>query len=241
MQCVGISADGSQIWVSGERLGRSYSRDGGRSWTPGTDTGGSFIDLALSSDGSRVVGCENGGGIVTSDDYGDTWTDREGPGLHESWRSITSSANGRFIAGCAEDGEVVVSEDGGDTWTAQAALGKRKWTSIACTSDARVVVACTSGSEIFVARRSVGAAQATAAAKALSFAVSTDSGVRVRSKPDLAGTVTGRLEKGDRVELLERGAQKVKVEKMEDYWYRIRRLSDGLTGWAYGYYLKLEE
>ena len=27
---------------------------------------------------------------------------------------------------------------------------------------------------------------------------------------------------------------------MNDYWYQVRRLSDGLIGWSYGYYLKLE-
>jgi photosystem II stability/assembly factor-like uncharacterized protein len=218
MNCAGISADGSRSWVSREGSEIGHYEDGGRSWSiiSWKEERGSFASIALSSDGSRIAGCVRGGDILTSVDGGATWKDRGSAGAKRTWRSIASSADGLFIAACAEDYEVIVSEDGGDTWTAQAALGKRKWTAVACGS----------GTDIYVARRPVGAAQVDSAAKALSFAVAADSGVRVRSKPDLAGAVAGRL---------------VKVESMAAYWYRIRRLSGGLTGWAYGYYLKLED
>jgi hypothetical protein len=40
---------------------------------------------------------------------------------------------------------------------------------------------------------------------------------------------------------LERGTAQVQVGDMADYWYRVRRVSDGLTGWSFGHYLKLQE
>ncbi len=31
------------------------------------------------------------------------------------------------------------------------------------------------------------------------------------------------------------------VEGWSDYWYLVRRLSDGLEGWSYGRYLRYEK
>jgi hypothetical protein len=76
---------------------------------------------------------------------------------------------------------------------------------------------------------------------ATQYATSTESRVRVRGAANLQGETLGYLEKGDRVEVLEQSGQKKRIGEMEDYWYRVRRLSDGLTGWAYGYFLKLEQ
>jgi hypothetical protein len=66
-----------------------------------------------------------------------------------------------------------------------------------------------------------------------------DSRVRVRSSPDLRGDTLGYLEKGDELELLERDLESMKIGTVNEYWYRIKRLSDGLTGWSFGQYLKL--
>jgi hypothetical protein len=73
------------------------------------------------------------------------------------------------------------------------------------------------------------------------YASSIDSRVRVRSAPNLQGETIGYLDKGDRVELLEESSARMKVGDMTDYWYRVRRISDGLSGWTYGYYLKQEK
>jgi hypothetical protein len=73
------------------------------------------------------------------------------------------------------------------------------------------------------------------------FATCIDARVRVRSSGKLDAGTLGYLEKGDRVEVLEKSAEKVKVDAMDDYWYKVRRLSDGLAGWSYGAFLKLEQ
>jgi hypothetical protein len=41
--------------------------------------------------------------------------------------------------------------------------------------------------------------------------------------------------------VLEKSAGKMKIGEMTDYWYRVRRLSDGLTGWSYGSCLEVEQ
>jgi len=77
--------------------------------------------------------------------------------------------------------------------------------------------------------------------KKSNLAVSIDSKVRVRSSGNLQGDQLGYLNIGDLVEVLEIGNVKMKINDMNDYWYRIQRLSDGLTGWSYGAFLKMQE
>jgi alpha-tubulin suppressor-like RCC1 family protein len=84
-------------------------------------------------------------------------------------------------------------------------------------------------------------AAANRAAAAATYAECTQPRVRVRGEANLQAATLGYMDLGDRVEVLEQSAQKAKVESMEAYWYRVRRLSDGLTGWSYGYYLELEQ
>ena len=72
-------------------------------------------------------------------------------------------------------------------------------------------------------------------------AVCTDTRVRVRTAPDLQASILGHLDKGDRLLVLDRNTRsKEESEGNGDFWYRIRRVSDGLTGWSYGLYLKLD-
>jgi hypothetical protein len=72
------------------------------------------------------------------------------------------------------------------------------------------------------------------------FATCVDVRVRVRSAGSLDAGTLGYLDKGDRLEILERSAGQAKVEAMSDYWYRVRRVTDGLSGWSYGAFLKVE-
>jgi hypothetical protein len=71
-------------------------------------------------------------------------------------------------------------------------------------------------------------------------ASATQARVRVRSRGDLQADPLGYLDKGDLVEILEQSQEKMKIQTMEDYWYRVRRMMDGLTGWCFGFYLELE-
>ena len=72
-------------------------------------------------------------------------------------------------------------------------------------------------------------------------AVSTESRVRIRENPNLEAQTSGYLEKGDELDVTDRSGIKVQIGDMNDWWYKIKRKSDGLEGWAYGYFLKLAE
>jgi hypothetical protein len=65
-----------------------------------------------------------------------------------------------------------------------------------------------------------------------------DSRVRVRAYPTLEAQIVGHLDRGDRVEVLERSGQRVSIGSMNDFWYLVQR-EDGLSGWSYGYFIDL--
>ena len=67
-----------------------------------------------------------------------------------------------------------------------------------------------------------------------------DSQVRVRQNPNLEAKTYGYLNMGDAVEVLDRSGLKVKIDPYgEKYWYKVKRKSDDLEGWAFGAFLKL--
>ena len=65
-----------------------------------------------------------------------------------------------------------------------------------------------------------------------------DSRVRVRTYPTLEAEIVGHLDRGDRVEVLERSGQRVSIGSMNDFWYLVQR-EDGLSGWSYGHFIDL--
>ena len=65
--------------------------------------------------------------------------------------------------------------------------------------------------------------------------------VRVRQYPNLQAETFGYLEEGDNVEVLDRSGLEMTIGEMTDYWYRVRRMGDGLEGWAYGAFIDLAE
>ena len=67
-----------------------------------------------------------------------------------------------------------------------------------------------------------------------------DTQVRVRQNPNLEAKTYGYLNMGDAVEVLDRSGLKVKIDPYgEKYWYKVKRKSDDLEGWAFGAFLKL--
>jgi hypothetical protein len=63
--------------------------------------------------------------------------------------------------------------------------------------------------------------------------------VRVRAYPTLGAQILGHLERGDRVEVIERSGARERIAEMNDFWYRVRR-EDGLVGWSYGQFIDLQ-
>ncbi len=68
-----------------------------------------------------------------------------------------------------------------------------------------------------------------------------DSRVRIREYPLLDAQHLAYLSAGDELEILDRSGVKVVIDDMEEYWYKIRRLSDGQEGWSYGAFIDVDE
>jgi hypothetical protein len=66
-----------------------------------------------------------------------------------------------------------------------------------------------------------------------------DSEVRVRGKPNLEGTPTGALQKGQHVVILDETEDKMQIGDMEAKWYKIET-EEGLIGWSYGYFIDVK-
>jgi hypothetical protein len=72
------------------------------------------------------------------------------------------------------------------------------------------------------------------------FGVLNDSRVRIRKTPGLSGEILGVLNRGDKVEILETGTEKQRIDGLESVWYRI--LTDSNTdGWVFGAYIDITE
>ncbi len=63
-------------------------------------------------------------------------------------------------------------------------------------------------------------------------------GLRIRNSPNLNGQVVGGLKNGTFVEITSMTEDKMRIGDMEDYWYKVS--TDGMTGWAYGYFISTE-
>ncbi len=66
-----------------------------------------------------------------------------------------------------------------------------------------------------------------------------DSGLRVRSGPELGDEVVGSLPFDINIEILDISDEKTDIGDMSARWYRIRNLWNGdeIEGWAYGYFI----
>ena len=67
------------------------------------------------------------------------------------------------------------------------------------------------------------------------FGVCLADNVRIRTSPDLNGTVVGHLKKDDTFEILDASESTQVIDTMEAYWYKIKTKT--LTGWVYGYFI----
>lgn len=71
------------------------------------------------------------------------------------------------------------------------------------------------------------------------FGVLNDSRVRVRNEPNLDGEHLGYLEKNQKVEVISKTNEIMKIGDMNSVWYKIKTI-DGVEGWAYGFFIDLE-
>jgi hypothetical protein len=133
------------------------SQDGGGSWVQIWDalqsTPFSFVSLvsvAMSADGSRLVGVDNSAQVYSSSDLGSNWVRSWGPAEH--LQAICGSQDGTRLVTAASGG-IYVSTNSGSSWVSVSepqVLGlptsapAANWRAIASSADGANLVACES-------------------------------------------------------------------------------------------------
>ena len=155
--CVAISADGMQM-VAIDSLAVWASQDGGDTWVQTWDalqsTPFSFVSLvsiAMSGDGTRLVGVDNSAQVYSSGDLGASWTTSWGPAEH--LEAICGSRDGTRLVTAPFGGGIYISTNSGSGWvnvSEPEVLGlltsapAANWRAIACSDDGTNLVACES-------------------------------------------------------------------------------------------------
>ncbi len=116
-------------------------------WTaPASTPSASWHALAMSADGTKIVGAVYGGHIWTSNDSGATWSDRSGPG-NQNWLAVAVTESNNIIYGAfttgSNSGGVYKSTDFGANWTLTSAPTNCSYIGVATTGTTNVSVACT--------------------------------------------------------------------------------------------------
>ncbi len=157
----GANLTASAATVSGRGGAFITSNDFGAQWSGplGVCSGfgcTTYKVVASSADGSHLVAAYLGSSadLVTSSNYGVTWTDRAHSG---NWAALASSSNGQYLIAAQAyslknggNGEIYISNDYGVTWTQLNVGGAPEyWASVASSSDGSHLVAAQNGGDIF--------------------------------------------------------------------------------------------
>jgi photosystem II stability/assembly factor-like uncharacterized protein len=146
-QLAAISADGKflAVEVPGTILATTNF---GKSWSTNI-LSASFKSMAVSADGSKLVGAPYGGNIYTSTNFGGTWIQQSNsPSL--LWWSCASSADGTKLAAASGTaggaGVIYTSTDSGSSWESNNAPDQQ-WIKIVSSADGNQLVAIINGND----------------------------------------------------------------------------------------------
>ena len=136
------SSSGQLIAGVTEKIGFKISRDYGLSWSsPLPAPAGSFIQSAISSDGTKIL-LSDQRILRYSNDSGATWAER---GAEKNWSAVAMSANGSHLYAAEykdigqTTGRIYKSTDNGLTW--QGTSISNSWWGIKTTPNGKTVVA----------------------------------------------------------------------------------------------------
>ena len=135
-----LPATNGNIVIPGLAVGSIGSSVAGTNWTQTSAFSTSnWRSLSTSTDGKRLAGVVNGGGIWTSTNSGGIWTQTSAPS--EQWVSIASSGDGTRLAAAGIAGTGIwTSPDGGLTWNHTTAPSA-SWYSIASSTNGTYLAA----------------------------------------------------------------------------------------------------
>ena len=128
----------------------------GQPWTQTSALSNSWVGVACSADGSRVVAATRNyptnGQIYISSDGGANWTVSSAPDL--SWFSLVVSADGTKLAALAAGFRIYTSADAGLTWilsrTSSSTAGTGGWQSLASSADGSTLATANYTGAIFL-------------------------------------------------------------------------------------------
>lgn len=148
--CSDVSLDGNYIivYVSGSGI-FIISSDGGNTWNQKTHTTPlvNWTTVNVSPDGKIMGACTSNGCIVSSSDYGVTWTVAPPSGASK-WRGITVISSS-LIFFAETGGFIYKSTDLGQTKTALIGGGFRNWFDLCSSIDGTKLAACVFGGYIY--------------------------------------------------------------------------------------------
>lgn len=121
-------------------------------WTQTSATNQQWTSITSSSNGMFLAACVNGGGIYTSNNYGNTWIQTSA--TNQQWKYIESSSDGSFLA-CITSFEIYISNNYGSTWNSVFNLTYAGLNTIALSSNGSFLVAV--GSFVILTSSNYGA------------------------------------------------------------------------------------
>lgn len=145
-QSIACSSDGSIVLAGNSNSGNaSYngrwaiSTDGGATWSPGA-TGGQWLDVAMSDDGTRMYAINSGvATFYRSADTGSTWSTTS---ISVAGRAVACSSNGLIVLiGRGGSSTPMVSTSGGVSFTAVTGVPSGFWGGVSVSSDGTVMAA----------------------------------------------------------------------------------------------------
>ena len=146
---VRVSCSGLGGWKMVQNAGQTIlatsllGNAAGAYWTA-RDTNRTWLTVASSDDGIKLVAGVFNGNLYTSTDSGATWIPRDSV---RKWQSVASSADGVKLVAVVSAGQIYTSVDSGGTWTARET--NRSWYAVASSSDGTKLVALDNASRIF--------------------------------------------------------------------------------------------
>jgi len=131
---VRISCPGGSGWKVVENAGQTILNniEFQFNWTPKFNL--NLDDAAQSADGSKVVGSDPSGEILTSTNFGATWTIQAGA-PSETWVGVASSADGTKLVAVAYLAGIYTSTNSGVTWVDETNAPTPGWTGVASSAD----------------------------------------------------------------------------------------------------------
>jgi hypothetical protein len=108
-------------------------------WAPSGASNATWLAVASSADGNRLVAVGDNG-IYTSSDSGATWSSNNASAPYANWESVASSADGiKLAAGCGGNGGLIYTNSA-MTWTSNN-VPVKVWHSIASSAEGIKLVA----------------------------------------------------------------------------------------------------